>query len=102
MQCNRTITEHIQKLEIPVSGTEPILAYRICGYRTGPKIVITAGVHGCEYVGIQTVRVLLERLNPEKLTGEVILVPLVNQEGFYEGAKQTVPADGKNLNRCFP
>ena len=102
MQYNRAETEQIEKMEIPIAGAEPILAYRIRGYGNGPKIVITAGVHGCEYVGIQTARALLERLKPEVLTGEVVLVPLVNAEGFYEGAKQTVPGDGKNLNRCFP
>lgn len=30
------------------------------------------------------------------------MLPLVNAQGFYEGAKQLVPADGKNLNREFP
>ena len=32
----------------------------------------------------------------------MILLPLVNPEGFYQGSKQTIPADGKNLNRMFP
>lgn len=36
------------------------------------------------------------------LSGRVILLPLVNPEGFYQGSKQTIPADGQNLNRMFP
>ena len=32
----------------------------------------------------------------------MILLPLVNGEGFYSGSKQVVPSDGKNINRVFP
>lgn len=102
MQFHSMVADGIMKIEIPVEGANPILAYRMGGQEQGARIVITAGVHGCEYVGVQTVRALMKRLKTEHLKGEVILVPMVNEEGFYEGAKQMVPSDGKNLNRCFP
>ena len=63
---------------------------------------MTAGVHGCEYVGIEALNRLKQELDPAALSGRVILLPLVNPEGFYQGSKQTIPADGKNLNRMFP
>lgn len=74
----------------------------ICGVEEGKTLVITAGVHGCEYVGIETARCLWKSLKPEELKGQVIILPLVNAQGFYQGAKQIVPADGENLNRMFP
>lgn len=74
----------------------------ICGCRPGKTLVVTAGVHGCEYVGIETLNQLKKELNPAALSGRVILLPLVNPEGFYHGSKQTIPADGQNLNRMFP
>ena len=67
-----------------------------------PTLVLTAGVHGCEYVGIMTLRRLFAQLAPAQIRGRVILLPLVNSEGFYAGSKQVVPSDGKNINRVFP
>ena len=64
--------------------------------------MVTAGVHGCEYVGIEALNRLKRELEPAALSGRVILLPLVNPEGFYHGSKQTIPTDGQNLNRMFP
>ena len=74
----------------------------VCGCRPGKTLVVTAGVHGCEYVGIEALNRLKRELEPAALSGRVILLPLVNPEGFYHGSKQTIPADGQNLNRMFP
>lgn len=91
-----------KKISIPVPSAPPLKAVYLCGAAPGPTLVVTAGVHGCEYVGIQTLRKLAEELNPAALSGQVILLPLVNPGGFYAGAKQVVPEDNINLNRVFP
>ena len=91
-----------QTLPLPVTSPYPVEMTVICGSRPGKTLVVTAGVHGCEYVGIETLNQLKKELNPAALSGRVILLPLVNPEGFYQGSKQTIPADGKNLNRMFP
>ena len=72
------------------------------GAAPGKTLVVTAGVHGCEYVGIQALRRLAADLDPARLSGNVILLPLANPSAFYAGAKQVVPEDGVNLNRAFP
>ena len=64
--------------------------------------MVTAGVHGCEYVGILALQKLAETLDCATLFGQVILLPLVNSKGFFAGVKQLNPADGRNLNREFP
>ena len=64
--------------------------------------MVTAGVHGCEYVGILALQKLVETLDCTTLYGQVILLPLVNSKGFFAGVKQLNPADGRNLNREFP
>jgi len=61
-----------------------------------------AGVHGCEYTGMAAVMRLLDRLDPGSLRGTVTAVPIVNQPAFWSRSAFVVPADGKNLNRCFP
>ena len=87
---------------LPTGRDRGIALWSIRGSRPGPTLVLTAGVHGCEYVGVVTLRRLFEQLKPEELAGRVLLLPLVNPSGFYAGAKQVVPEDGKNLNRVFP
>ena len=91
-----------QTLLLPVTSPYPVEMTVICGSRHGKTLVVTAGVHGCEYVGIETLNRLKRELEPAALSGRVILLPLVNPEGFYQGSKQTIPTDGQNLNRMFP
>lgn len=91
-----------KELSLPVPDAAPLETICICGAVPGKTLVLTAGVHGCEYVGIQALRRLSKELNPKDLSGNVIILPLANPSGFYAGAKQVVPEDGINLNRAFP
>ena len=87
-------------LEIHAEFSLPV--WMVCGEKEGPTLVVTAGVHGCEFVGIQTARKFYEDIDTSSFCGQLILVPMVNPSGFYQGEKQIVPEDGKNLNRVFP
>ena len=77
-------------------------AYLIRGSKPGKTLAITAGVHGCEYVSIQAAREFVNDIEPQSLSGNVLVIPVVNEQGFFKGAKQIVPEDGLNLNRRFP
>lgn len=90
------------RVPLPVPGAQPLETLCLCGAAPGRTLVVTAGVHGCEYVGVQALRRLAVELDPAELSGNVILLPLANPTGFYAGAKQGVPEDGVNLNRAFP
>ena len=68
----------------------------------GAHLTVVAGVHGCEYTGMAAVMRLLDRLDPDTLRGTVTAVPILNQPAFWSRSAFVVPADGKNLNRCFP
>ena len=98
---NKIQTPGRHPLSIPVKGGQPIEGVRLVGNQPGKTLVVTAGVHGDEYVGIQAVRELLAQLSPGELSGQVIFVPVVNAGGFFAGTYR-VPEDGENLNRCFP
>ena len=97
----RTTIPGVFSFPIPVKGGQPIQGIRLVGKKAGKTLVVTAGVHGDEYVGIQAVRELLAQLSPGELSGQVIFVPVVNAGGFFAGTYR-VPEDGENLNRCFP
>ena len=73
-----------------------------CGERPGKTLVLTSGVHGCEYVGVETLKRLSGTLDPKKLAGSVVFLPIANPSGFFGAVKRVVPEDKINLNRAFP
>lgn len=72
------------------------------GARPGKTVLITAGVHSGEYVGIQAAVELAEKLKIEKVAGTVVIVKVVNRPAFEQRAGSMVLEDGENLNRVFP
>ena len=97
--CGTTLLPGERKnVPLPVPDAPSLNALCLCGAAPGKTLVVTAGVHGCEYVGVQALRRLAVELDPAELSGNVILLPLANPTGFYAGAKQVVPEDGVNLN----
>jgi len=81
---------------VPVST--PVLV--VNGKLPGPILCLTAAVHGDELNGIEVVRRVLHDLDPEKLSGAVIGVPIVNLQGFRRGSRYL--PDRRDLNRYFP
>ena len=84
---------------LPGTGIQ-VLRFR--GARPGPKVLITAGIHGSEYPGILTARRLTALFEEVIAAGEVTVVPLVNPAAFDARAKAVNPEDGENINRMFP
>ena len=76
----------------------PVLV--VNGAEPGPVLCITAAIHGDELNGIEVVRRVLYDLEPRKLSGAVIGVPIVNLQGFRR-ASRYLP-DRRDLNRYFP
>jgi predicted deacylase len=70
------------------------------GMGEGPTVCMTGAVHGDELNGIETVRRLMYSIDPAKLNGRVIGVPIVNLQGF-ERHSRYLP-DRRDLNRFFP
>ncbi|GLW12763.1 deacylase [Microtetraspora sp. NBRC 13810] len=75
---------------------------RIEGRGDGPHLTVVAGVHGAEYTGMAAIMRWIGLLDPERLNGTVTAVPILNQPAFWSRTAFVVPADGRNLNRCFP
>jgi predicted deacylase len=71
------------------------------GAQDGPCLLVTAGIHGSEFCSIEAARRLMD-LPPDALRGTLLVLPIVNVEGFRRRSIYVVPADGKNLNRVFP
>ncbi|MFL4474909.1 succinylglutamate desuccinylase/aspartoacylase family protein [Paeniglutamicibacter sp. MACA_103] len=67
----------------------------------GPVALLVAGTHGDEYEGQVLAHELIRELDPERLSGTVIVVPAANSPAV-RGAARVSPIDGGNLNRSYP
>ncbi|MEY4589957.1 MAG: hypothetical protein RL497_2033 [Pseudomonadota bacterium] len=81
-----------------IATPTPVLV--VHGAKPGPKLCLTAAVHGDEVNGIEVVRHILYGLDPNQLAGTVIGVPIVNMQGFRRNSRYL--ADRRDLNRFFP
>ena len=91
---------------VPIAGRAdgglwqlPLLT--LTGPTTGPTLVVTAGVHGDEYEGIETIARLYQQLEPTALRGTLVMLPVCNLPA-YESAQRSSQIDGLNLARTFP
>ena len=76
----------------------PVLVVR--GAKSGPTLCLTAAVHGDELNGIEIVRRVMFDLDPKKLEGTVMGVPIVNVQAFTRTSRYL--PDRRDLNRFFP
>jgi predicted deacylase len=84
----------------PVTVDIPVTL--VNGARPGRRVVITAGVHGGEFTGIDAAARLAALLEPEEVHGQVIICPVANPPAVYDGRLNISPLDGVNINRVFP
>ncbi len=84
------------------SGEFRLPATIIHGRQPGKTMLVTAGIHSGEYVGIQAAIDLARALDVEKVAGTVVIVKVVNRPAFEQRKGSMGLTDGKNLNRVFP
>ena len=77
-------------------------AFEARGVEDGPHVALIGGIHGCEYSSIAAVTRFVSELDTGELRGSITAVPVVSMQSFERRSPFVVPADGKNLNRCFP
>lgn len=94
-----------RRLEIPAArlptGTWLSLPVEVVqGRQPGPRLWISAAVHGDELNGVEIIRQVLNRISPGQIRGALIAVPVVNIFGFIEQSRYL--PDRRDLNRSFP
>lgn len=73
---------------------------RIDSGKTGPKVLLTAGVHGDEYEPMLTAMQLINELPGLLKSGSVTIVPLTNESAYDNGIRYG--EDGLDLARTCP
>lgn len=77
----------------------PVLAAR--GHSPGETLVVTSGVHGDEYEGMEAIYRTFEAVDARQMRGTLICVPVVTSPAFWLGTRSN-PVDSRNLARVFP
>jgi len=67
----------------------------------GPTLLLTGGNHGDEYESQVALQKLTRSLEPERVHGQVIIVPSLNLPAALAHSRVS-PIDGGNMNRVFP
>ena len=70
------------------------------GKEAGPSLWLDAAIHGDELNGMEVIRRVLEELDPQRLQGTLLAVPVVNVFGFVQQDRYL--PDRRDLNRSFP
>jgi hypothetical protein len=78
--------------------TMPVHVVR--GVRDGPRLFVSAALHGDELNGTEVIRRLLNKTVLKKLRGTLIAVPIVNVYGVIHHTRYL--PDRRDLNRVFP
>jgi predicted deacylase len=84
------------------SGTLDVPVVLVNGSRPGPRVAVTAGIHGAEYVSIAALREVALALDPAEVSGSLVAVLTASPAAFAARSIYVNPLDGLNLNRQFP
>ncbi len=77
-----------------------VKSYRVDSGKPGPKVLLTAGVHGDEYEPMLTAVQLINELPGLLKSGSVTIVPLTNESAYAHGSRYG--EDGLDLARICP
>ncbi len=91
-------------LKVP-AGADPgydIPVVVVHGVKPGPILAVVSGAHGTEYASILAVERLIDAIDPARVSGTVILVPLVNVPSFERIVPHVNPTDNKSMNSRYP
>ena len=90
----------IEAARLVIGGWLSIPVEVVNGARPGPRVWLSGAIHGDELDGIEIVRRVLSDLDPARMAGSVIGVPIVNVFALV-GKSRYLP-DRRDLNRSFP
>ena len=74
----------------------------IRGTKPGPTVAFVSGSHGTEYTSIIAMQRLIGRIDAKRLSGTVIIAPLVNVPSFETMTPHVNPVDRKGMNGGYP
>ena len=97
-RSRRLIELELPHLYTHTPMTLPVHVIR--GAREGPRLFVSAAIHGDELNGTEIIRRLLKQPALKRLRGVLVAVPIVNVYGLIHHSRYL--PDRRDLNRSFP
>lgn len=96
--------ERLDLLVTPdLPGPLTLTALTVTGAAPGPLLLAVAGVHGDEYEGMEAIRQVFASLDPARMRGTFVAIPVANPLAYVARCRATPASiDGLNLARVFP
>ena len=85
----------------PRPRTAQIPVMYVNGTSKGPNLCIIAGTHACEYPSIDAAIKTYTETDPQKLSGRLTIVPVVNLAGFWTRTPYINPDDGMDIGATY-
>ena len=88
-------------------GTTSVNLYRIPiiivnGKSEGKTLCLLGGTHGTEVAGTEAIIRIIKNIDPKRMKGSILAVPVVNGPQFEHHTAYISPIDQLNQNRVFP
>jgi len=93
-----TIDVPVAKLYTHTQMAMPV--HVVNGRRPGPRLFVSAAIHGDEIIGVEVIRRLLKLPVLKRLRGALFAIPIVNVHGLIHRSRYL--PDRRDLNRSFP
>ena len=74
----------------------------ITGSRHGPTFAVTAGMHAGEYAGMLAAQKLIQTIEPDSLSGRLIVIPVISTRAFMMRNMQLSPVDQREAHYHVP
>jgi len=98
LRSRRLIELQLPPLYTHTPMTLPVHVIR--GSKDGPRLFVSAAIHGDELNGTEIIRRLLKQPALKRLRGTLVAVPIVNVYGLIHHSRYL--PDRRDLNRSFP
>ena len=92
---------HLELTDLPTGVPEKLPVVVANGEDDGPTLWLTGGVHGDEATGVAVTQDTMREDLPQRLSGAVVAVPVVNPAGLRRNARTSYYGDD-DPNRKFP
>ena len=90
----------ISVARLPTQGDQRLAVEVVNGASAGPRLWLSAAIHGDELNGLEIIHRVLRGMDPRELAGCLLAVPIVNVFGFVHQDRYL--PDRRDLNRSFP
>lgn len=100
VQPGRRASIELPVARLPTRSWMSLPVVVLCGSKPGPTVWLSAAIHGDELVGVEIIRQVMRGIDPRRLSGTILAVPVVNVPGFLAQSRYT--PDRRDLNRSFP